>query len=550
MIEPGFGRQSALKEVLMDALSYSRGSDTPILEKTIDEVIREAAARFPNNDALISRHQRVRFSWRELDSEIERTARGLAGLGLEARDRVGIWSGNCFEWILVQMACARAGFVLVNVNPAYRSHDLAFVLKKSRIRALALWERDARADYAAILQEAKAGQDLALEHIIWLGTESWTRVLEHPGDLPAVRPMPADPANIQYTSGTTGTPKGVLLTHRNLVNNAWIGGEWFGITERDRVCNPCPLYHCAGSVVCGLAALLRGAALILPSAQFDPRAVLQAIHEERATVLGGVPTMYIAQLDHPDFHTFETGSLRAAWMGGAPCPIELVKRVKDLMRCERVIVLYGQTESSPLITMSRPEDSFEKCAGNVGCALPNTEVKLVSPSGETVPVGEAGELCTRGYLVMAGYDDEPEATARAIDAEGWLHTGDIAVVDAEGRFDITGRAKDMIIRGGENIYPREIEDFLYTNPKIAEVAVVGLPDYRMGEIVLAWIRLAAGENSSEEEIRGFCQGRIAHFKIPEQIRFVESFPTTISGKVQKYRIREIEMQNRAQSASG
>jgi fatty-acyl-CoA synthase len=529
----------------MSTLSYVRGPDAPILEQTIGDIIASAALHFPDRDALVSRHQNVRLTWREFDRELGRTARGLAGLGLAPQDRVGIWAGNCFEWVLLQMACARAGFVLVNVNPAYRSHDLGFVLKKSRIRALALWERDARADYRSILEQAAAGQELALEHTIFFGSESWSKMLDNGRDLPGHRILPTDPANIQYTSGTTGTPKGVLLTHRNLVNNAWLVGDWMGITAEDRYCNPCPLYHCAGSVVIALAALIRGAALILPSAQFDARAVLEAIDVERATLLGGVPTMYIAQFEHPEFSRYDLRSLRAAWMGGAPCLKEVLRCVNEQMHCDRVVVVYGQTESSPVITMSGPEENYEQCAGNVGRALPNTEVKIASPSsGETVPAGEPGEICTRGYLVMAGYDDEPEATSRAIDADGWLHTGDLGILDDSGHFQITGRAKDMIIRGGENIYPREIEEFLISHPKIAEVAVLGLPDRRLGETVSAWIRLAAGETSTEAEIREFCAGRIAHFKIPEQIRFVDSFPTTLSGKIQKFRIREIEMETR------
>jgi fatty-acyl-CoA synthase len=517
----------------------------PLLEKTIGQALADVSARFPDRDALISRHQNARLSWREFDRQIDRTARGLAGLGLRPPDRVGIWSSNCVEWVLLQMACARMGLVLVNVNPAYRSHDLAFVLKKSRMRALALWERDARADYQSILDEARRGQDLALQHTIWLGTESWTRMLENGTGLPSHNARPDDPVNIQYTSGTTGTPKGVLLTHRNLVNNAWLAGEWLGLTEDDRICNPCPLYHCAGSVVAGLSGFLRGATFILPSAQFDARAVLQAVHDERATVIAGVPAMYIAELENQDFAQFDLRSLRAAWMGGAPCPVELLRRVKDQMHSDRVIVIYGQTESSPIITMSRPGDGFDQCIGNVGCAMPNTEVKIISPiTGDVAPAGEPGELCTRGYLVMAGYDDEPEATSRAIDGDGWLHTGDLAVLDQDGRFQITGRAKEMIIRGGENVYPREIEEFLYTHPKIAEVAVLGMPDRRLGEVVLAWIRLAAGQSATDEEIRNFCNGRIAHFKIPQHIRFVDSFPTTISGKIQKFRIREIEVEAR------
>ncbi len=528
----------------MSEWSYVRGPDAPVLEKTIGEALADTAARFPQRDGLIVRHQNVRLSWREFDREVDRTARGLAGLGLQPRDRVGIWSSNCLEWVLLQMACARAGFILVNVNPAYRSHDLGFVLKKSRMRALFLWEKDARADYRAILEEARAGQDLALEHVIWLGADSWLRMLDNGRELPSQPILPNDPVNIQYTSGTTGAPKGVLLTHRNLVNNASLAGAWLGLTEQDRVCNPCPLYHCAGCVVCGLTAMLRGAAVILPSAQFDARAVLEAIDAERATIIGGVPTMFIAQLEHPEFSRFDLRSLRGAWMGGAPCPAELLRRVKEHMHCE-VAVLYGQTESSPLITMSSPDDGFEQRTSTVGCALPNTEVRIVSPgTGETLPVGQQGEICTRGYLVMPGYDGEAEATGRAIDSDGWLHTGDLAVMRPDLHFQITGRAKEMIIRGGENVYPREIEEFLYRHPKIADVYVVGLPDRKLGEVVLAWIRLAAGESATEEEIREFCRGRIAHFKIPQYIRFVDSFPMTVTGKVQKYRIREIELEER------
>ncbi|MBI3474066.1 MAG: AMP-binding protein [Candidatus Solibacter usitatus] len=527
----------------MSELSCVRGPEEPLLDKTIGQALAETVARFPDHEALIVRHQNTRLCWSEFDREVERTARGLAGLGLAPLDRVGIWSSNCLEWVLLQMACARAGFILVNVNPAYRSHDLRFVLRKSRMRALFLWEKDARADYRAILEEARAGQDLALEHVIWLGTDSWPRMLANGRDLPARPVLPDDPTNIQYTSGTTGSPKGVLLTHRSLLNNAWLTGLWQSITEQDRICSPFPLYHCAGCVVAVLTAMLRGAAVVLPSAQFDARAVLGAIHAERATIVGGVPTMFIAELEHPEFAHFDLRSLRAAWMGGAPCPVELLRRVKENMHGAQVSVVYGQTEASPIITMSAPDDSNEQRAGTVGCAMPNTEVKIVSPlNGETIPIGEQGELCTRGYLVMAGYDEEPEATRRAIDAEGWLHTGDLAVMRPDRHFHITGRAKEMIIRGGENIYPREIEEFLFTHPKIADVAVVGLPDRKLGEVLLAWIRLAPGESAAEEEIREFCRGRIAHFKVPQHIRFVESFPMTVTGKVQKFRIREMEIE--------
>jgi len=351
-------------------------------------------------------------------------------------------------------------------------------------------------------------------------------------------------ANIQYTSGTTGSPKGVLLTHRNILNNAWLLSRNLKIQEHDRICVPVPLYHCFGCVIGSLVCLATGAALILPSACFDPLATLRAVESERATALYGVPTMFIAELEHPEFSRFDLKSLRTGIMAGSPCPVEVMRRVCDQMNCREVTIAYGQTESSPGITMSKVDDSLDLRVSTVGCALPNTEVKIISPSGDILPAGEQGELCTRGYLVMKGYDGEPEATRRVIDEEGWLRTGDLAVMLPNSYFRITGRAKDMIIRGGENIYPREIEEFLYTNPKIADACVVGLPDPRWGEVVLAWIRLRAGAVADEEEIREFCRGRIAHFKVPQHIRFVDSFPMTVTGKVQKYRIREQEIQER------
>jgi len=515
-------------------LSYARGPEEPLLEKTIPQALAEVTARDPNRLALVVRHQGIRWRYTQLDAEIERVARGLAGLGLAPGDRLGIWASNRVEWLLVWLAAMRARLVSVNVNPAYRSYDLAYVVKKSRLRALFLAEQDARSNYRQILAEAAA----PVEHLVWLGQDSWNQMLGNGRDYQA----PADPnevVNIQYTSGTTGSPKGVLLTHLGLLNNAWSLGEWIGLTEQDRFCVPLPLYHCAGCVCGSLCALLRGGALILPAAQFDPLATLEAIHEERATNLGGVPTMLIAMLEHPQFARFDLSSLRAAFSGGSPVPIELMKRVNSQMSCPSVNIVYGQTEASPAITCSRPDDTFEQRVSTVGCALPNTEVKIVSPSsGEIVPAGEQGELCARGYLVMKGYDQDPEATAGAIDAGGWLHTGDLAVMEPNGHFHITGRAKEMIIRGGENLFPAEIEAFLFNHPKVAEVAVVGIPDRKLGEAVLAWIRLRGGQAATEEEIREYCRGRIAHFKIPQYIRFVDVFPMTVTGKVQKFKIRE------------
>jgi fatty-acyl-CoA synthase len=526
-------------------LSHTRGPEVPILGKTIDQALRETAAKFPEREALVVRHQNARLTFRELEAQVERAARGLAGLGLGPGDRVGLWATNCVEWVLLQLGCAWAGVVMVNVNPAYRSHELAYVLRKSGMRALFLREKDARADYRAILEEARAGQQSALEHVVFLGHESWERMLAG-GKPPAPEPaVPGEVTNIQYTSGTTGSPKGVLLTHRNLVNNAFLVGGAMKITEHDRVCVPVPLYHCFGCVMGSLLMAVSGAALILPAPQFDALATLEAIAAERATAIYGVPTMFIAQLEHPEFGRFDLTSLRTGIMAGAPCPIEVMKRVVEQMHCPEMTIAYGQTESSPVITMSKVDDSLELRVSTVGCALPNTEVKIAEPgSGETVPAGQQGELWTRGYLVMSGYDQESEATRRAIDADGWLHTGDLATMHANGYYRITGRAKEMVIRGGENIYPREIEEFLYTNPKIADVYVVGLPDLKLGETVLAWIKLKAGETATEEEIREFCRGRIAHFKTPQYIRFVDSFPMTVTGKVQKFRIREQEIRAR------
>jgi fatty-acyl-CoA synthase len=523
-------------------LSYSRGHDAPLIEASIWDVFRKAASRFPDREALVSRHQGVRLTYSELAATVERTARGLAGLGLGPEDRIGVWSTNCVEWVQLHLACARIGAVLVNVNPAYRSYDLAFVLRKSKMKALFLWEKDRRSDYRAVAEEAMAGQTLALEHLVYFGTEGWTKMLSEGRDIPAHRVSANDVTNIQYTSGTTGSPKGVLLTHRNVLNNAVVCADAMGITETDRIAVPVPLYHCFGCVIGTLVAVVSGAAMILPAATFDALATLEAIHDERATAIYGVPTMFIAELEHPAMQTFDFSSLRTGIMAGAPCPVEIMKRVIREMCCEEMIVGYGQTESSPVITASATHDRVERRVSTVGRACANTEVKIVSARGETVPVGEAGELCTRGYLVMKGYDQEPEATHHAIDEDGWLHTGDLATMDPDECFRITGRAKDMIIRGGENVYPREVEEFLHTHPKVAEVQVVGLPDERLGEAVAAWIRLK--EPAAEEEIREFCRGRIAHFKVPQYIRFVEAFPMTVTGKVQKFRIREIEIEDR------
>ena len=523
-------------------LSYSKGPEAALREETIPEAFQKTAARFPDHEALVVRHQNVRLTFSQLQGEVERTARGLRGLGLGAGDRIGVWSTNCFEWVVLQLACARIGAVQVNVNPAYRAHELAFVLRKSGMKALFLLERDGRSDYQSILREAVAGQTLPLQHVIYFGTEAWSSMLENGAGIPERQATPDEVVNIQYTSGTTGSPKGVLLTHRNLVNNAAVCSLGMRTPERDTICVPVPLYQCFGCVIGTLVCMVTGATLILPSPAFDALATMQAIHDERATTIYGVPTMFIAELGHAEFSRFDFRSLRTGVMAGAPCPIEVMKRVVNEMHCPEMTIMYGQTESSPVITMSGVDDSLEHRVSTVGAACPATEVRIVSPAGETLPVGEQGELCARGYLVMKGYDQEPEATRRAIDKDGWLHTGDLATMRPDGYFRVTGRAKDMIIRGGENVYPREVEEFLYTHPKVADVQVVGLPDEKLGEVVAAWIKLK--EPATEDEIRDFCRGKIAHYKIPQHIRFVEAFPMTVTGKIQKFKIRELEIKER------
>ena len=525
-------------------LSYSRGPDQELWELTIGQVLDRGVERWGDSLALVSCHQSKRYTWRELRDAADAVARGLVSLGIRRGDRVGLWSTNCAEWMLVHLGCARAGAVLVNVNPAYRTHELAFTLQKSRMKILFLWERDSRAEYAQVLDEARSGKQLSLEDAIFFGTDRWEKLLTASGKI-SDTVDPEDIANIQYTSGTTGQPKGVMLTHRNKVNNGKLLAQGMHFTERDRICVPLPMYHCFGCVIGTMAALATGAAIIMPNWTFDPHATLQAVQAERATALYGVPAMFIAELGLPDFKSYDLSSLRTGMMAGAPCPVEVMKRVMCEMGCSELTIGYGQTESAPIVTMSAADDPVELRVSTIGKALPCTEMKIVSLlDGEAVPAGEQGEVCARGYMVMKGYDDEPEATARAIDAEGWLHTGDIGLMREDGYIHLTGRAKDMIIRGGENVYPREVEEFLYAHPKVAEVQVVGIPDERLGEVVVAWVRLKAEEASTEEEIRKFCEGKIAYFKIPQYVRFVEQFPMTVTGKIQKFRIREIETEER------
>ncbi len=525
--------------------SYAKGEQIPLLEKTIHQALDDTVQRLPDHPALISRHQGLRLNYRQLQEHSARTAAGLWALGARPGDRVGMWASSCAEWVYLQVATSRIGAVLVNVNPAYRELDLRYILERSRMKVIFLHEKDQRANYLEILDGARQGQELELEHAVLLNDPSWDRMIDN-GEQPD--PVKADfhnVVNIQYTSGTTGKPKGVLLTHHNLLNNGYLFGRGMEWSHQDKICLPVPMYHCFGCVLGSLQCIVHGATLVIPAAQFDALAALKAIDSEKCTTVYGVPTMFIAMLDHPDFSKYDTSSLRVGAMGGSPCPVELMKRVEQEMRCEGMGVAYGQTEASPAITQSGPKDSFEVRVSSVGKALPCTEVKIVDPeTGETVPVGGQGELCTRGYLVMKGYDGEPEATAKAIDADNWLHTGDLATMREDGAFRITGRSKEMIIRGGENLFPREIEEFLHTHPKIADVYVLGLPDERLGEIVFAAIKLKDGQSATEEEIREFCDGKIAYFKVPSAMRFVDEFPMTVTGKIQKFVIRRQEIERR------
>ncbi len=524
-------------------LSYARGPDQPLIDETLYTAFARTVARQPDADALIVPFQDAHLSFRELAAEVERVAGALVALGLESGDRFGVWATNCAEWIFLQLAAARAGYTLVNVNPAYRSSELGYVLAKSGMRALFLHERGRHSDYRSILEEARGARaDLALRHVVYLGTSSWRDFLAASRPIDGVRVSSGDTNNIQYTSGTTGSPKGVLLTHRNIVNNGWCVAQSLRMTAEDRVAVPVPLYHCFGCVIGTVPMVTVGCAMILPAPTFDAASTMAAVERYRATVIYGVPTMFIAQLEHPEFGQRDLTSLHSGLMAGSPCPIEIMRRVASEMHCRQITIAYGQTEASPAITSSAVDAPLEVRVGTVGGALPNTEVKIVDLMGHTVPVGEQGELCARGYCVMQGYDGDPEATALAIDPDGWLHTGDLATMRPDGLFRITGRLKDMIIRGGENIYPREIEEFLYTHPKVADVQVVGVPDIKLGEKVVAWVRLKPGTDATGEELRGFCANRIAHFKIPEYIRIVEEFPLTVTGKIQKFRIRQAEIE--------
>ena len=527
--------------------SYSHGaSPVPLLGETIGANLRRAAVAYPASEALVDVPSGRRWTYAQLDADTDTVAAALVALGIETGDRVGIWAPNCAEWVVLQYATAKMGAVLVNINPAYRSHELAYVLRQSGIRLLVSAESFKTSDYRGMIDEV-SGDIASLERVIYLGTADWDELLAAGAaasrDALAARAATLafdDPINIQYTSGTTGFPKGATLSHHNILNNGFFIGEGCRYTEQDRVCIPVPFYHCFGMVLGNLACTTHGACIVIPAPGFDPAATLAAVQAEKCTSLYGVPTMFIAELALPDFGRYDLSSLRTGIMAGSPCPVEVMKRVLTEMHMPEVTICYGMTETSPVSTQTGADDDMERRVSTVGRVHPHVEVKVIDPeTGLVAPRGTHGELCTRGYSVMLGYWNEPEKTAEAIDAARWMHTGDLAVMDEAGYLNITGRIKDMVIRGGENIYPREVEEFLYTHPDIEDVQVIGVPDARYGEELCAWIKLRPGAGAlGAEQVREFCTGRIAHYKIPRYVRVSDDFPMTVTGKVQKFVMRE------------
>jgi fatty-acyl-CoA synthase len=547
--------------------SYVHGvSATPLIGETIGVHFDKAAAQWSERDALIVRHQNVRWTYADLKARVDAFAAGLLALGLTPGDRVGIWSPNNSEWVITQFATAKAGLILVNINPAYRLSELDYALNKVGCKALITADSLKTSDYAGMLRELAPEIDRsapgqlqskrlpALTTLIRIGDDEkrgflrFTDVLRMGGDrhraqlaeLAATLQFD-DPINIQFTSGTTGAPKGATLTHHNILNNGYFIGEAQRLTDRDRVCIPVPLYHCFGMVLGNLACVTHGSAMVYPSEGFDPRASLQAVETERCTALYGVPTMFIAELGHPDFKRFDLSSLRTGIMAGSPCPIEVMKRCVTEMHMSEVTIAYGMTETSPVSTQTSYDDPLERRVGTAGRIHPHVEIKIVDGDGRVVSPGTAGELCTRGYSVMLGYWGDDERTAEAIDPARWMHTGDLATLDEDGYCNIVGRIKDMVIRGGENVYPREVEEFLFRHPKIAAVQIVGVPDQKYGEELCAWVQVKPGMSANAEEIQSFCKGQIAHYKIPRYIKFVDAFPMTVTGKVQKFIMREAMM---------
>jgi fatty-acyl-CoA synthase len=527
-------------------LSYGSGiSESPLLGDTIGDNLTRTVLRVPDADALVDVPSGRRWTYGELDADVTALALGLLAGGIQAGDRVGIWSPNCPEWTLLQYATAKVGALLVNVNPAYRSHELAYVLQQSGMRMLVSALAYRSSDYRAMIEEV-APQCQDLREVVYIGQGSWRELIAagsaaSTGQLAArmATLSPDDAINIQYTSGTTGFPKGATLSHHNILNNGFFVGELVGYTEADRICLPVPFYHCFGMVMGSLAAVSHGACAVIPSPSFDPAATLKAVEQERCTSLYGVPTMFIAELGLPGFASYDLTSLRTGIMAGSPCPVEVMKRVVDEMHMSQVAISYGMTETSPVSTMTRMDDDLARRTATVGRVMPHLEVKVVDAlTGHTVGRGEPGELCTRGYSVMLGYWEQPDKTAEAIDAAGWMHTGDLATMDDQGYLSIVGRIKDMVIRGGENVYPREIEEFLYTHPDIADVQVIGVPDPKYGEELMAWVVMRPGvEPLTAAGVRAFCEGRLAHYKVPRYVHVVDGFPMTVTGKIRKMEMR-------------
>jgi len=526
-------------------LSYAHGGgDRPLLGETIGDNFERTVARVPDSDALVSCHQGLRYTYAELNDAVDRLASGMLAASLQKGDRLGVWSPNRAEWVLTQYATAKLGVILVNINPAYRLHELEFALRHSGCRWLVAAQECKGSDFVAMTDQVR-GALPELERAVFFGTPEWEELAgagPNPGELRARMAELDfdDPINIQYTSGTTGFPKGATLSHHNILNNGYFVAGMLLYTEADRVCIPVPLYHCFGMVMGNLGATIHGACMVYPADTFDAEATLAACAQERCTSLYGVPTMFIAQLGHPRFKDFDLGPLRTGIMAGSPCPVEVMKRVWTDMGIDQMSIAFGMTETSPVSTQVRIDDTLEHRCATVGQAMPHTEIKIIDPeTGRTQPRGEPGEFLARGHLVMRGYWNDPERTAEAIDEARWMHTGDLATMDDDGYVRVVGRIKDMIIRGGENVYPREIEEFLYTHPDVADVQVVGVPDERYGEELMAWIIPRDGATPSEDEIREFCRGQIAHFKIPRYVKLVDEFPMTVTGKVQKFKMREV-----------
>ena len=523
----------------------SGSSSVALLGETIGENLARTVARVPDAEAMVECETGRRWSYAQFDADVDRLARGLLDSGVALGDRVGIWSPNCAEWVLLQYATARIGAILVNINPAYRTHELVYALNQSGCRTLVSATAFKTSNYAGMIDEVRRQLE-SVETVIYIGSAEWDALLAQGDSVPAealaersAQLSPDDAINIQYTSGTTGFPKGATLSHHNILNNGFFIGEGCGYTEADRICIPVPFYHCFGMVLGNLAATTHGSCIVIPAPGFDAELTLKAVVAEKCTSLYGVPTMFIAELALPDFASYDLSTLRTGIMAGSPCPVEVMKRVVAEMNMTEVTICYGMTETSPVSTQTGADDDLERRVSTVGRVHPHVEIKIIDPeTGQTVPYGEAGEFCTKGYSVMLGYWNDPERTAEAIDEDQWMHTGDLATMDAEGYVKIVGRIKDMVIRGGENVYPREIEEFLYSHPAIADVQVIGVPDEKYGEELCAWVIVKDGESLTVEDVREFCAGRLAHFKIPRYVTVVEEFPMTVTGKVQKFKMRE------------